>query len=124
MIETKKSHTYTGQVVFTWVPDVWPAGVLTGHADAEGGFVLAHVIAFDHTPTSALRLVRAGLQEAFWECGWKYVIFRVPHAHPKARGLKALARRVGAIEYATHHEESFFVRYADTPEQWVSTVPA
>lgn len=111
MITTKKSHTRTGQYVFTWVPEDWPKGVLTGHADAEGGFVLAHVIAFDRTPTSALQLVRAGLQEAFWECGFKYVIFRVPHAHPHARGLKALARRVGAIEYANQEGEAFFVCY-------------
>lgn len=105
------SHVQTGQVVFTYVPGPWPAGVLTGHADAEGGFRLAHVIAFDRTPGSALALVRAGLSAA-WAQEFRYVLFRIPHAHPQARGLKALARRVGAIEYAVHPEEAFYVVYA------------
>lgn len=111
MILAKKSHTRTNQVVFTWVPEDWPKGILTGYTDADGGVVLQHVVSFDRTPTSALQLVRAGLAEAFWECGWKYVIFRVPHAHPHAKGLKALARRVGSIEYAIQEGESFFVCY-------------
>lgn len=104
------SHVRTDQLVFTWVPETWPAGVLTGTRDGDA-FQLQHVIAFDRAPTSALRLVRAGLAAA-WAERFQMVIFRIPHTHPQARGLKALARRVGAMEYAVHPTESFFVVYA------------
>ena len=108
------SHVQTDRIVFTWVPVAWPAGVLTGVADELGGFRLEHVVAFDRTPGSALALVRAGLAEA-WLRRFEYVLFRIPHAHPHARGLKALARRVGGHEYHVSDVESFFVVYAPEP---------
>lgn len=108
------SHVRTDQIVFTYVPTQWPAGLLTGERDDTDGFRLHHVVAFDHTPTSALALVRAGLQAA-WAERFHYVLFRVPHAHPQARGLRALALRVGAIQYALQPEEAFFVVYRPSP---------
>ena len=103
-------HVRTDQLVYTWTPETWPAGVLTGYVGADGGFVLEHVIAFDRTPTSALALVRAGL-EAAWEWGFGHVVFQIPHAHPQGAGLQALARRVGARAYQTTATTAFFVRY-------------
>ena len=101
-------HLRTEQLVFTYEAGAWPGGVFTGYRDDTGGFRLEHLVTF--AGTSILDFVRAG-GRAVWEQGFAYAVFRIPHAHPHARGLKALARRVGAIEYAIHETQSFFVVY-------------
>lgn len=91
------AYVAEGRLVYTYQPDGWPHGVLTGYVNEAGGFVLEHVVAF--RPRTVLPLVRAGLAYA-WERGWAFVIFHVPGRHPQRSGLCAVGRRLGFVEYA------------------------
>ena len=94
-------HLVSNRMVFTWEPEGWPLGVMTGYLNRANGFVLEHVIAFPGTPKLTLvRMVRAGLQEA-WRRDYPYVVFHVPADHPQHAGLTALGTRCGFHEYAT-----------------------
>jgi len=95
-----KTHLVSGRVVFTWQPEGWPLGCLTGYVNQAGGFILEHVIAFAGAPRSTLnQMVQAGLEEA-WDREYVYVAFHVPANHPQHAGLTALGKRCGFTEYA------------------------
>ena len=101
------THLVAGRYVFTYQPDGWPAGVLTGYVNHAQGFILEHVIAFPHAPATTLRkMLKAGLEEA-WTREYPYVAFHVPANHPQRDGLVALGTRCGFQEYAT----SWWVRH-------------
>ena len=95
------THFVSGRWVFTWQPDGWPQGVLTGYLNRADGAVLEHVVAFPGAPKLTLvKMVRAGLAEA-WALGYPYVAFHLPADHPNHDGLAALGARCGFHEYAT-----------------------
>ena len=78
-------------------------GFLTGYDDEAGGFALEDVVAFDQSPKTVLRLVRAGLAEA-WARDYQYVTLHITKAHPKARQLALLALRLEFEEYPGHDD--------------------
>ena len=96
-----KTHLVSGRVVFTYQPEGWPVGVLTGYVNQSNGFILEHVIAFPGAPKLTLvKMVREGLAEA-WAREYQYVAFHVPADHPNHAGLTTLGKRCGFHEYAT-----------------------
>lgn len=98
----------TNRYVVTYQPGEWPAGVLTGYDDEQGGWALEWTIAFDRSPATLVAMFRAGLEEA-WGRGFRYVVFHVPHAYPQAEGLMAVGRRVGFTEYSRDERHVYFV---------------
>lgn len=95
---TGRSRAVGNQVVFTFWPDSaeWYQGVLTGHGNDDGDFVLRHVIAFK--PGVLLPLLRAGIEEAR-VLGYRQITFGIPDTFPKARGLSLAALKVGCTVY-------------------------
>ena len=101
------AHIVGDRTVFTWQPDGWPVGCLTGYVNPAGGFVLEHVITFPGAPPSTLvHMLNAALEEA-WTRGYPYVALHIPAAHPRYAGLTALSAECGFTEYAT----SWWVRH-------------
>jgi hypothetical protein len=96
-----RSRAVGEQIVYTFWPEGadWYVGVLTGHGDAEGDFVLKHVIAL--RPGVLLPLLRAGIAEAA-ALGFRQIKFGLPDAFPSARALGRAARAVGCEVYAQH----------------------
>jgi hypothetical protein len=95
------AHLVSGRWVFTYEPNGWPAGLLTGYMNKAGGAVLEHVVAFPHTPRlTVVKMLRAALEEA-WARDYPYVVFHLPADHPQHDGLAALGTRCGFHEYAT-----------------------
>ena len=88
-----------------------PIGVLTGKADGQGGFQLAHVIAFPNSPPWTLsRLLHVGLEEA-WRRQYDYVTFCLPHEFPLREALDMLGTRLGFRVYETNDDASWYVLY-------------
>ena len=108
---TTTVHVATDQTVLTYAPHGWPAGVLTGKADSQGGFQLAHVIAFPNSPSWTLsRLLHVGLEEA-WRREYDYVTFCLPHEFPLREVLDMLGTRLGFRVYETTDDAAFYVLY-------------
>ena len=108
---TTTVHVATDQMVLTYAPHGWPAGVLTGQADGQGGFQLAHVIAFPNSPPWTLsRLLHVGLEEA-WRREYDYVTFWLPKDFPIRVSLEAFGNRLGFRRYAETTTADYYVRY-------------
>lgn len=87
-------HIVADRMVFTYQPNGgWPAGLLTGYVNQHSGFILEHIVAFPGAPAGTLR----GLLETCLREGknreYTYVRLDIPAAHPRQKGLTALARR-------------------------------
>lgn len=105
------AHVVTGRIVFTYQPQGWPLGVLTGHPDGAGGFALEHVIVLPGAPvTTLLRMLHAGLEEA-WRRHFDYVTFFLPHDLPIREPLEQVGTRMGFRVYETTNEADWYVRY-------------
>lgn len=93
-----RTHLVSDRLVFTYQPDGWPAGVLTGYVNQAPAFILEHVVVFPGQPQATLRtLLTLGLEEA-WHRQYQYVAFFMPADHPRHRGLTTLATRLGFVE--------------------------
>lgn len=106
---TGRSKAVGGQVVFTYWPEgaEWYQGLLTGHGDDDGGFVLKHVVAF--TPGVLLPLLRAGIAEAR-SLGYTRIRLGIPDAFPSAGPLSRAARAVGCSIYRQADGWTWWVR--------------
>ncbi len=87
-------HVAVNRHVVTYEPDGWPAGVITGLAQDDGGFLVEHVLSL--RPHVLLPMIRTAL-EGPWS--YRYVQLQIPASHPKAQGLRALATFAGFKEY-------------------------
>ena len=94
------SYLVENRTVWTWEPDGWPGGVITGVPDGHGGFRIEHVALFPHRGglRDLLALVDEGLSVA-WD-RYQYVTFHLPRTFPPAQSLRALAERRGFTCYA------------------------
>lgn len=102
-------HHAPDRDVFTYQPDGWPLGVLTGYADGQGGFVLEHMIVFAYAPmTTLVRMLRAGLEEA-WARDYASVRFTLPHGFPLASHLDRIGRRLGFAADAQTQDATRYV---------------
>jgi hypothetical protein len=104
----ERSHFVDHRIVFTYQPERWPEGVLTGYVDLQGGFVLEHVIAFK--PRVLVPMLEEGIDEARRR-GYRYLLFGMPHDFPLAKRLTKLATRFGFERYAEDEERFFCVRH-------------
>ena len=101
----------TDRHVFTYEPNGWPAGVITGYRSGDG-FALEHVIAFERGQLPAL--IRAGLEEVQAQ-GWGFLTFHLPLQFRLAPALGRLAKRMGFVVYAEDAEATYYVRYFGKP---------
>ena len=102
------SHLVTNRVVWTYQPDGWPRGLITG-AENEKGFFIEHVVVFPGAPRGTLAaMVRAGLAEA-WTRGYRSLGFYLPDAFPLRLRLDHLAQRLGFEPYARDMGEVFYI---------------
>lgn len=107
-----RTHVATNRLVFTYEPEGFPGGILSGYEDVEtGGFVLEHVVVFpDSPPTTLMRMCYAGLLEG-WARGYAYIACRIRVDYPIVDQLRRLAERAGFTEYAREGDSEFWVRY-------------
>ena len=97
------THFVADRMVWTYQPDGWPRGMLTGYLNQAGGFVLEHVVAFPGgTAQTLVKMLRIGMEEA-WTREYPYIVIFIPADHPDHPGLTALAKRCGFKEYATSY---------------------
>ena len=108
LLATRAMHVATDRQVWTYEPDGWPLGVLTGYA-RDDGVVLEHMIVFPGAPPSTLVSMLAEGAETAWAHGYAFVIFGLPHAMPRRDQLVSLARSVGADVYAQDEQAAHFV---------------
>ena len=108
----------TSRLVATYTPEGrdWPAGVLTGYDDEQGGWALEHVIAFDRNGGTLRAMLRAGLREA-WARDYQYVVFHIPHTFPLAAPLAAIGRGLGFTEYSRDERHAYFVCHRPADDQ-------
>ena len=101
------AYIATNQIVYTYQPDQWPLGVLTGHRQ-RNTFVLRHVIVFPGAPPTTLMQMLYGGLDAAWEHGYASVVFHLQHDHPATRGLAAVAARLGFAAYAWDTDRTWY----------------
>ncbi|MBI2508668.1 MAG: hypothetical protein HYV99_01305 [Betaproteobacteria bacterium] len=93
----------TNRLVFT-LSDPWPSGFLTGY-EADGGFVLEHVVSFKGDIT--IPLLVAGITEARAR-HYAHIRIRLPLAFPRTPYLRGLADRMG---FTLYHEDEQWIDY-------------
>ena len=72
------NHLATDRLVWTYIPNGHPAGVITGFRDAAGGMVVEQVIRWpDRRSGSLLAMLEAALEEV-WRLGAPYAVVLVP----------------------------------------------
>lgn len=96
----------TGQVVWTYTPDRWPAGLISGHVDAERHFWVRHVVTFRRG--CLLPMLKAGIVAAY-EQDLVALCISIPADFPPARPLLRVARMCGFTPYATGLNHSYHV---------------
>ena len=98
-----------GRIVWTWEPDGWPGGIVTGQPDRHGGFRIEHVVLLPPRQGFAdlIAFVNAGLALAFEL--YEYVTFHLPRAFRLAHKLRALAMHLGFTRYAEDAECEHYV---------------
>ena len=87
--------------------DPWPAGQITGYADA-GGFVLESLVVF--RPGVLRRMIAEGKREVSAR-GYDHVRIRLPKSYPPAGKLRALITRCGGRLYHEDADWMDFVWY-------------
>jgi hypothetical protein len=105
------AHVVSGRVVYTYSPDGWPAGLVTGFAGLHGAFHIEHVCVFPQaSPGALLRMARLGIEEA-WAQGYTSLVYGVPRAFPLSPALARLGERLGFVQYAADQTDRYFVLY-------------
>lgn len=107
-VEPIVAHYLERQVVWTYVPDRWPEGVITADPQPQGLLAVRHVVAF--RPGILRPMLQAGL-EAATLAGWVGLIITIPVAFPPARALLRVAQGLGFEFYASDAEAYHVVRY-------------
>ena len=98
----------TQRNVWTYVPDRWPAGLISGYRDDDDRFHVEHVVTFRRGVL--LAMLRAGVEAARDE-GFTALVITIPVDFPPALGLLRLARRLGFEPYATDPAAYHVVRW-------------
>ena len=96
------------RVVWTYSPDRWPAGLISGWADEDHLFHVEHVVTFRRG--ILLAMLRAGVEAARDE-GFAALVITIPVDFPPALGLLRLARRLGFEPYASDPAAYHVVRW-------------
>ena len=103
------NHLATDRLVWTYIPNGHPAGVIPGFRDAAGGMVVEQVIRWpDRRSGSLLAMLGAALEEV-WRLEAPYAVVLVPAASD--RRLESLALKMGFEPYAETEAGRWFVRY-------------
>ena len=102
------NHLATNRLVWTYVPNGHPAGVVTGFRDEAGGVVVEHVIRWPQMRSRGLLAMLGAAWEAVWRLDAPYAVVLVP---PQNRRLESLALKMGFEPYAEQEEGIWFVRY-------------
>lgn len=101
-------HLAENRLVWTYVPNGHPAGVVTGFRDEDGGVVVEHIIRWPQSRSGGLlAMLRAALEEV-WRLGVPYAVVLIPD---KNHRLESLALKMGFEPYADTDEGTWFVRY-------------
>jgi hypothetical protein len=101
--------TDEGRIVFSYIEDGWPQGLLIGY-EHDDGFFLEHVVSLGDRRTILARTLRAGIAEA-WSRGYRYISVPIHREHPLATKLVALAHRAGFTEFHADGAYTYFVLY-------------
>jgi hypothetical protein len=108
------AHVAANRIVFTYEPDGWPAGLVTGYSDYHGDvpvFQVEHVCVFPKTSTTTLlRMARLGIEEA-WGRGFERIVYGVPRAFPLMPALARLGERLGFEEYGADQDYRYFIKH-------------
>lgn len=101
------NHTVRNRIVFTYSPQDWPVGLITGYDNGRACFVLEHVVSFDSNYLK--RLLKSGLAEAVKQ-GFGAVILGIPHEHPRGKPLRVVAEQLGFHEHNSDSFQTYFFR--------------
>jgi hypothetical protein len=96
------------QVVWTYTPDRWPAGLISGEPTIQHMFRVRHIVTFRRG--ILLAMLHAGV-EAAREQGYVALLITIPVDFPPALGLLRVARRLGFESYAIDPAAYHVVRY-------------
>ena len=102
------SHLATDRLVWTYIPNGHPAGVVTGFRDEAGGVVVEQVIRWPQDRSWGLLAMLTAALEEVWRLGAPYAVVLVPPRKPK---LESLALKMGFDPYAETDDGTWFVRY-------------
>ena len=102
------NHLATNRLVWTYVPNGHPVGVVTGFRDEAGGVVVEQVIRWPQDRSGGLLAMLGAALEEVWRLGAPYAVVLVPAA---ARRLESLALKMGFERYAETPDGTWFVRY-------------
>lgn len=108
MVTTARHHIVTDRIVFTYCPEQWPEGCVTGYRDDRDGIALEHVVAF--APGIMMPMLRCAIQAA-WDLGAQHITICLPHTFPLTPRLALVAQRCGFYCYARDWERAFWIRY-------------
>ena len=99
----KIGHMALNRLVWTYLPDGVPLGLITGYENA-GGFVLEQIVRFpDTSPTVLVPMLRAAVAEA-WMRDYAHVVLMIPQG--TTNGFHLLARRFGFTVYESDDDRS------------------
>src|SRR5690349_6145481 len=94
------------RVVWTYIPEEWPEGLVTAQVD-HGGVIVEHVVSF----RGRLRaMCKAALEEA-WARKYDHIRFVLPHAFELSARLRTLAVRLGFERYFSDDFGEYYVAY-------------
>jgi len=102
------NHLATDRLVWTYVPNGHPAGVVTGFRDEEGGVVVEHVIRWPQSRSRGLLAMLGAAWEEVCRLEAPYAVFLI---RDKNRRLESLALKMGFEPYAETPDGRWFVRY-------------
>ena len=102
------THLATNRLVWTYVPNGHPAGVVTGFRDEAGGVVVEHVIRWPDRRSGGLLAMLAAAWEAVGQVEAPYVVVLIPATEPR---LESLALKMGFEPYAETEDGRWYVRY-------------
>ena len=100
------SHLATDRLVWTYLLEGQPAGVITGYL-ADGGLVVEQIM---HWRGHLTEMLRVGLEEA-WSQNVEHLILMIPDQDARRTKLATLARRMGFEQYAYEAGAAWWVRY-------------
>ena len=108
MPTTLTNHLATDRLVWTYLPNGHPVGVITGFRDEAGGVVVEQVIRWSEDRSWGLLAMLDAALEEVWSLGAPYAVVLVPTGKPR---LESLALKMGFEPYAETSEGTWFVRY-------------
>ena len=99
-------HLATDRLVWTYIPNGHPVGVVTGFRDEAGGVVVEQVIRWPERRSGGLLAMLGAAWEEVERLEAPYAVVLVPPGR-----LESLALKMGFEPYAATPEGTWFVRY-------------